>query len=91
MSTRTLHPWLGDTAGRVLDFIIGYKAAHDGNSPSVREIGEGCGISSTSVVRYHLNTLVLEQLIHIPTSDSGVRLAARIEIPGGKWTHKEER
>jgi repressor LexA len=41
----------------VLDFIRAYKACHGGSSPTLREIGQGCGISSTSVVDYALRRL----------------------------------
>lgn len=41
---------------RILGFIRDFRAAK-GYSPTVREIAEGCGISSPSVVHYHLNAL----------------------------------
>jgi repressor LexA len=41
---------------RILGFIGDFRAAK-GYSPTVREIAEGCGISSPSVVHYHLNAL----------------------------------
>lgn len=33
---------------QVLDYIIEYKAAHDGAFPTLRRIMAGCGVSSTS-------------------------------------------
>jgi repressor LexA len=47
----------------VFEFIVGFKRAHDGISPSMREILEGCDISSTSLVNYYLERLVDKGLI----------------------------
>lgn len=41
---------------KILDFIRGYTREH-GYPPAIREIGFGVGISSTSVVDYHLRKL----------------------------------
>lgn len=65
----------------VFEFIIAFKKSHDGNSPTVREIAEGCGISSTSVVTYYLGRLEEEGRITRP--DLGT--ACSIEVPGGRW------
>src|SRR5258708_1804741 len=45
---------IGERHQKILDFIEDYqrKAKHP---PSIREIGENCGISSTSVVNYYLD------------------------------------
>ena len=47
---------LGERHQKILDFIESYqrKSKHP---PSIREIGESCGISSTSVVNYYLDQL----------------------------------
>ncbi len=47
---------IGERHQKILDFIEDYqrKAKHP---PSIREIGENCGISSTSVVNYYLDQL----------------------------------
>ncbi len=61
----------------IIGFIVQHKVAHDGNSPSIREIGDACGISSTSAVNYYLAQLVKLKKIrksHKPRS---------IEIVGG--------
>lgn len=42
--------------GKILDFIRRYHADH-GFPPSVREIGEAVGLSSTSTVHFHLTNL----------------------------------
>ena len=40
----------------ILDYIKDYISEHR-YSPSIRDIAGGCGLSSTSVVNYHLNKL----------------------------------
>jgi repressor LexA len=47
---------IGERHQKILDFIQDYqrKSKHP---PSIREIGENCGISSTSVVNYYLDQL----------------------------------
>jgi len=52
----------GGTRGRVLSFIRRFVDEH-GYTPTVREIVKGLGISSTSVVQYHLNVLEREGFI----------------------------
>ena len=47
----------------VLDFITCGKQLHDGNSPTWREIAEGCSISSMSVVAYILHSLEFKSKI----------------------------
>ena len=42
---------------KVLDVLIAHKQANDGNTPSLREIGDAIGISSDNAVRYHLDKL----------------------------------
>lgn len=50
---------LSDRQRKMLDFIQRYSR-DQGYPPSIREIGEAVGISSTSVVNYNLNRLVEE-------------------------------
>jgi SOS-response transcriptional repressor LexA len=38
----------------VYDAIIAYKSAHDGNSPTLRQLGAACGIAST----FHVSLLL---------------------------------
>lgn len=65
---------------RVFNFICTYKAAHDGVAPSVREIGEACGLTSTSVVSYYLQVLQHEGLIDFRYNESRT-----IEVMRGYW------
>lgn len=50
---------LVETRGRVLNFIRAYTRRH-GYPPSMREIGDGVGLSSLSSVAYQLDRLELE-------------------------------
>ncbi|MCC7368894.1 MAG: transcriptional repressor LexA [Chloroflexi bacterium] len=47
---------LSDRQQRILDFLAEYTSDH-GYPPSIREIGQAVGISSTSVVDYNLRAL----------------------------------
>ena len=90
-----LGPFPGEKHGRkrkvepkweqVYKFIVAYKRDHDGNSPTIREIQDECGISSTSVVFYYLNQLEARGLIRRPEPKIGSRYASRIEVIGGRW------
>lgn len=66
---------------RVYRFVVQYKKQNDGNSPTIREIMDGCGITSTSQVRYYLIKLAERGLIRLPEKGS----AAKIEVVGGYW------
>ncbi len=47
---------LGERHQKILNFIEDYQRKYK-HPPSIREIGENCGISSTSVVNYYLDQL----------------------------------
>jgi hypothetical protein len=72
------------TAEGAYEFIVTYKHGHDGNSPTYREIMEGCGISSTSMVVFYLTKLEQRGLIRRPEPEIGARYA-KIEVIGGQW------
>jgi len=72
---------------KVMEFIVAHKKQHDGNSPCIREIGDACEISSTSVVYWHLQCLEAKGLISlVPSSGRGTGKARYIEVIGGQWT-----
>ncbi len=48
--------------GKVYQFIRAYQLDH-GHSPSIREIGDGVGLTSTSSVAWHLSQLELKGLV----------------------------
>jgi repressor LexA len=65
---------LGERHQKIIDFIQDYQRKYK-HPPSIREIGENCGISSTSVVNYYLDQL--EKSGHIERDrkiSRGVRL-----------------
>lgn len=69
-------------AEAVYAFIVGYKRAHGGRSPSVREIGAGVGAPSTSLVHHRLRELADAGRIVLPAG----RLKRHIALPGEQWT-----
>src|SRR5687768_16848103 len=72
---------LSERQRRIIDFLEQYTADH-GYPPSIREIGQAAGISSTSVVDYNLGALERDGLIRRdPEISRGVGLVGR--RPGG--------
>ncbi len=65
---------------RILEFIRGFLEEH-GYPPSIRQIQEGCGLSSTSVVDYNLR--ILERMGYI-RRDREVSRAIELLGPGGR-------
>jgi repressor LexA len=66
---------LGERHQKILDFLSEYQRANK-YPPSIREIGEKTGISSTSVVNYYLDQLEKKGMIERDRKISrGVRLA----------------
>ncbi|GBD13833.1 LexA repressor [bacterium HR24] len=65
---------------RILDFIRRFIEEHD-YPPSIRQIQEGCGLSSTSVVDYNLR--ILERLGYI-RRDREVSRAIELLGPAGR-------
>jgi repressor LexA len=64
---------------KILDFIRRFSRDH-GFPPTIREIGEEVGISSTSVVNYNLNALEKKRLIERDRNVSrGLRLTEAFE------------
>ncbi len=71
-----------ETREQIFRYVIDYKHAHNGVSPTIKEIAEACFMSA-STVKYHL--LVLER-------DGRILILGRraIEIPGSSWERPEE-
>ncbi len=61
-------------------FILAYKAEHDGNSPSMRQVGAAIGVESSSLMDYYLTGLEKAGLIIRPTNE-----ARGIIVVGGQW------
>jgi repressor LexA len=71
---------LGERHQKILNFIEDYQRKHK-HPPSIREIGEHCDISSTSVVNYYLDQL--EKNGHIERDrkiSRGVRLTGNTPL-----------
>ncbi len=69
------------TTAAVLRFIAEYKTEHGGQSPTLREIGVGVGIASTSQTSVQLD--ILESEGRIERGDS--RVARSIALPGERY------
>ena len=77
------------TRQRLLEFIKAH-IARTGQSPTIREMGEGAGISSTSVVHYHLKALEKLGLVERePNTIRGIKAADqdRRKAMGGRAKH----
>ncbi len=72
----------GRRALDVLTFVVKFKTAHCGDSPSLEEIAAGVGVASKSTVLVHLAALERHGLI----TRAGARDARRIGIPGATWS-----
>lgn len=75
-------PFLTPRKQQVYQFILNYKKTHDGNSPSIAEIGAHCEVNSTSTIRFYLKGL--ETLGVIKCDPNGK--SRMISIVGGKYT-----
>jgi SOS-response transcriptional repressor LexA len=71
----------------VYAFIVQYKFAHDGNSPTVREIMENCHISSKSVASSQLQKLEHDGKIRLGIQSKRAR---SICVVGGQWRLSNE-
>ena len=68
------------TTQAILSYIITYKCQHDGLSPTYRQIMRGVGISSTSVVAYHIRHLEVMGRLRLGPGGRGLM------VPGGQWS-----
>ena len=70
---------LSERQGKIVQFIKSFTF-DNGYPPTIREIGEAVGISSTSVVNYNLNILQKEgYLMRDRTVSRGIRLSESLE------------
>jgi repressor LexA len=70
---------LGERHQKILDFLSEYQRENK-YPPSIREIGEKTGISSTSVVNYYLDQLEKKGLIE---RDRKISRGVRVSSPNG--------
>jgi len=77
---------LSERQRRILDFIARFQQSH-GYPPTIREIGQEAGISSTSVVYYNLRALERMGLLRrAPDVSRGIELPARSTPRQGRGT-----
>lgn len=76
-------------ADQVFAYICEYKRAHDGLSPTVREIQMACDVSSTSVVQYTLRLLVKRGKLRFLDGQAGQ--SRRYVVVGGRWEYEQTR
>ncbi len=78
---------LSERQRKMLDFIQKFSQ-QNGYPPSIREIGEAVGISSTSVVNYNLNRLVEEGYVARDQNVSrGIRLTEKLARASERLTN----
>lgn len=73
-------------ADRVYGYLMAYKQASGGDSPSRREIRDALELSTVSLVTYYLDRLEAEGLIRIGRDGNAARRARLIEVVGATWT-----
>ena len=71
---------VGDSASRVYAFVVAWKRLHDGNSPSMDDVVEGCALLGRYAVMRGLRRLEREGKIK---RDGRYK---NIEVVGGSWT-----
>lgn len=64
---------------KIYEFVVLFKKEHNGNSPTIRQIGDAIGVSSTSQVNHYLDVMVKHGML---TRDGKFRM---IGVPGGVW------
>ena len=72
---------------KIYDFIVDYIQEH-GYPPTVREIGAGVGLRSTSSVYSHLQKMIDTGMLE---TDAGESAPRAIRVPGYKFVKDNER
>ena len=69
---------MSPTQERIYNFVVDYILAHQ-YPPSIREIGAGVGLKSTSSVHHHLQKMFETGILE---TDSGIDRKRAIRVPG---------
>jgi hypothetical protein len=85
---RTKNLGLTEREKAIVQFFKDFQAAHLGCPPSDREIMRAVGISSTSVVRYHLNDRLGSMGVLKTVGDKGD--SRKWVLADGKWSCDEQ-
>lgn len=84
MTIQRITPPVPAAAMDVYEFVVAYKQAHDGNSPTVRQIAAGIDRSYHSAVPAWLVELERAGLVQLKRGGKSRRITA-ICVTGGKW------
>lgn len=71
---------------KILEMIIGYIEQH-GYPPSIREIGAGVGLHSTSSVMHHINLMIRDRILETDADRAGASRALR--VPGYRFVRED--
>lgn len=74
------------TRKRIREYITAYIQTH-GYSPSVREIGDGVGLSSSSSVQNHIQKMIQDGTLE---TDAPPGTPRAIRVPGYKFVREEQ-
>ena len=74
------------THEKIYEFVVGYILDHK-YPPTLREIGEGVGLKSTSSVHYHLSQMHKRGIFETDARENSPRA---IRVPGLMITRKED-
>jgi len=77
---------MNPSAARVLDYIVNYKAEHDGLSPTYENIAEHLGIVSKAYVSYLVAKLVKVDAVRLLRNGNRVN---GIMVVGGQWSYQD--
>lgn len=77
---------MNNSAARVLDYIVDYKAAHDGLSPTYENIADHLGIISKAYVSYLVAKLVKVNAVRLLRNGNRVN---GIMVVGGQWIYEQ--
>lgn len=80
---RPVEKRISERQAATMAYIKMYKRTHDGIPPTVREIQEYVGVSSTSLVANDLRALVQQGKIYF--------IRSMIAVTGGEWRMKTKR
>lgn len=67
----------------IFSFIVEYKQAHDGNSPTYTEIVEATSINSTNTAWYYVQKLLKVGLMNMKDG--------KLCLSGGRWVYDKKR
>jgi len=73
---------------RIREYIVKYKREHNGISPTLRRMVDELGLSSTSVVHYHIGRMCNEGVIYKVYTENK---RFGIGVPNSRWEMLDEK